>query len=95
MERRLLCGDDFVQPHLSGSAKDNDGTSALAENPKGSHLSKHVGVRFPFVWGGGLVRLAQVAALSGTTCRTPHKANKARGVLGHRDFMISLSLGTR
>ena len=36
----------FVQPHLSGIAidmyEDNQGAKALAENPQGSHGSKHI-----------------------------------------------------
>ena len=36
---------DFVQPHLSGRTidmyEDNEGANTLAENPQGSHHSKH------------------------------------------------------
>ena len=39
---------EFVQPHLSGRAigmyEDNEGAKALAENPQGSHRSKHIDV---------------------------------------------------
>ena len=46
---------DFVQPHLSGRAIDiydyNAGAKALAENPQGSHRSKHIDVTFYFQWG--------------------------------------------
>ena len=53
---------DFVQPHLRGRAidmyEDNEEAKALAENPQGSHRSKHIGVRLNFL--RGLVRLGQV-----------------------------------
>ena len=46
-------GLHFVQPHLSDTAidmyEDNEGAKALAENPQGSHRSKHMDVRFHFL----------------------------------------------
>ena len=38
--------------------EDNEGENALAENPQGSHHSKHIDSRFNFL--RGLVRLEQV-----------------------------------
>ena len=46
---------DFVQPHLSGRTidiyEDNKGAKAFAENPQGSHRSKHIDVTFHFLRG--------------------------------------------
>ena len=38
------------------------GPNALIETPQGSHRSKHIDVRFHFLWG--LVRLGQVTVCS-------------------------------
>ena len=44
---------DFVQPHVSGGAidmyDDTQGANPLAENPQGSHCSKHRDVRYHFL----------------------------------------------
>ena len=70
---------DFRQPHLSSSAidlyEDSEGAKALAENPQGSHRSKHVDVRFHFLRG----KKSQYS-LGGTICGHLYEATKARGV---------------
>ena len=88
---------DFVQPHLSGSAigmyEDNEGAKALAENPQGSHRSKHIDVRFHFL--RGLVRLGQVTVHS--VASAEQHADILTKPLGreafrrHRDFLMNLS----
>ena len=88
---------DFVQPQLSGSAismyEDNAGTKALAENPQGSHRSKHIDVRFHFL--RGLVRLEQVVVHS--VASAEQHADILTKPLGreafrrHRDFLMNLS----
>ena len=58
----IKAGVDFFQTHFSGRVigmyEDNDGAKALAENPQGSHRSKHIDARFHFL--RGLVSLGQV-----------------------------------
>ena len=53
---------DFVQPRISGRTIDMyenyEGSKALAENPHGSHRSKHIDTLFQFL--RGLVRLGQI-----------------------------------
>ena len=88
---------DFVQPHLSGRAidmyADNEGVKALAENPQGSHRSKHKGVRFHFL--RGLVRLGKVTIHSVVSAE--QHADILTKPLGreafrrHRDFLINVS----
>ena len=88
---------DFVQPHLSGRAidvyEDNEGAKALAENPQGSHCSKHIGVRFHFL--RGLVRLGQVKIHSVVSAE--QHADILMKPLGreafrrHHDFLVNLS----
>ena len=88
---------DFVQPHLSGRAtdmyEDNEGAKALAENPQGSHRSKHIDVRFHFL--RGLVRLGQVTIHS--VASAEQHADILTKPLGreafrrHRDFLMNLS----
>ena len=88
---------DFVQPHLSGRAidmyEDYEGAKALAENPQGSHRSKHIDVRFHFL--RGLVRLGQVTIHS--VASAEQHADILTKPLGretfrrHRDFLMNLS----
>ena len=88
---------NFVQPHLSGRAidvyMDNGGAKALAENPQGSHRSKHTDVRFHFL--RGLVRLGQVTIHS--VASAEQHADIVTKPLGreafrrHHDFLTNLS----
>ena len=88
---------NFVQPHLSGRAidmyEDNEGAKALAENPQGSHRSKHIDVHFHFL--RGLVRLGQVIIHS--VASAEQHADILTKPLGrkafrrHRDFLMNLS----
>ena len=87
---------DFVLPHLSGRAiymyEDNEGAKALAENPQGSHRSKHIDVRLYFL--RGLVRLGQVKIHS--VASAEQYADILPKPLGreafrrHRDFLMNL-----
>ena len=88
---------DFVQPYLSGGAidmfEDNKGAKTLAENPQGSHCSKHIDVRFHFL--RGFVRLGQVTIHS--VASVDQHADIFTKPLGreafrrHRDFFMNLS----
>ena len=88
---------DFVQPHLSGRAvdmyEDNERAKTLAENPQGSHRSKHKDARFYFL--RGLVRLEQVSIHS--VASAEQHADILTKPLGreaswrHRDFLMNLS----
>ena len=88
---------DFVQPHLSGRAidmyEDNEGVKALAENPQGSHHSKHIDVRFHFL--RGLVRLGQVTIHSVASAEQHAdiltKPLEREAFRRHRDFLMNLS----
>ena len=86
----------FVQPHLSSRVvdmyEDNEGAKTLAENPRGSHRSKHIDVRFHFLWG--LVRLGQVKKYS--VASVEQYADILTKPLGreafrrHHDFMMNI-----
>ena len=86
----------FVQPYISSRAidmyEDNEGAKALAENRQGSHRSKHIDVRFHFLWG--LVRLGQVTIHS--VASAEQHADILMKPLGreafrrHRDFLPNL-----
>ena len=85
---------DFVQPCMRVSMyEDNAGAKALAENPQGSHRSKHIDVRFHFL--RGLVRLEQVVVHS--VASAEQHADILTKPLGreafrrHRDFLMNLS----
>ena len=73
--------------------EDNEGAKALAENPLGSHRSKHIDVRFHFLWG--LVRLGQITIYS--VASAEQHADILTKPLGreafrrHRDFLMNLS----
>ena len=78
---------------LIDTYKDNEGANAMAENPQGSHRSKHIDVRFHFL--RGLVRLGQVAVHSVASAN--QHADFLTKPLGretfqrHRDFLMNLS----
>ena len=88
---------DVVQPHLRSEAidmyDDSEGAKVLAETPQGSHRSKHIDVRFHFLWGLG--RLGQV------TLHSVASAEQHVGILTKplgreafrrdRDFLMNLS----
>ena len=88
---------DSVHPHHSGSAvdmyEDNEGENTLSESSQGSHLSKHVDVRFHFL--RELVRLGQV------TIRSVISTEQLTGILTkplgrgavrmHRDCLINMA----
>ena len=88
---------EFVQPHLSGRAidlyEDNEGAKALAENPQGSHRSKHIAVHFHFL--RELVRSGQVKIHS--VASAERHADILTKPLGrnafrrHCDFLMNLS----
>ena len=84
---------DFVQPHLSSRAigmyEDNETTKALAENPQGSHRSKHIDVRFHFL--RGLVRLVQVTIHS--VASAEQHADILTKPLGREAFRMSAISG--
>ena len=69
------------------------GAKALAENPQGSHRSKHIEVRFHFLrW---LVRLGQVT-IHGISSAEQHadiftKPLGREAFRRHRDFLMNLS----
>ena len=73
--------------------EDYERANALAENPQGSHRSKHIDVRFHFL--RGLVRLGQVAIHS--VASADQHADILKKPLGretfrrHRDFLMNLS----
>ena len=76
---------------MVGSLAENEGAKALAENPQGSHRSKHIVVRFRFL--RELVRLGQV----NNVASAEQHADILTKPLGreafqrHRDFLMNLS----
>ena len=60
--------------------EDNEGAKELAENPQGSHHSKHIDVRFPAGACEVVAGNNPQCSLGETTCSYPYEATRARGV---------------
>ena len=77
---------DFVQPHLSGRAidmyEDNEGTKALAENPRVLNAATPYRSALSFSAGACEVGAdnSSQCSLGGTTCRHPYEATRAQGI---------------
>ena len=69
------------------------GLKALTENPHGSHRSKHIDVRFHFMWG--LVRLGQVIIYSVAPAEQHTdiltKSLGREAFRRHHDFLMNIS----
>ena len=82
---------NFVQTNLSGSGinmyDDNEGAKAPAQNPKGSHRSKHIDVRYHFL--RGLVKLEHICVHSAASAK--QHADTLTKFRRHREFLANLS----